>query len=294
MATRSAIGPGDYTLGTAQTGNVATDVLDRGSARGPAALVITSTVGATPTVTAAIEGSASGSAWYAVPYALVATPSTWVLRGGVNLGSFGRPRTPRRPLSSARRVWDITRRPRMAGRGPAPDPVRIRHDQPVRGDWQTPDAIGWQHGKVPPCPSEVGPATRRAWTTWFASWVAAFWTPEDVPGLRMLALIYDAVERGGFTRAPELRMWMDTSRHHAEGPAGPPLAATRRAHEGEVREPAAAPCHVREGALRPAGRRVRRRATVGMVGSSVSSIPTSASLAASRRDELMFDRAPGA
>ena len=98
----------------------------------------------------------------------------------------------------------------MAGRGPAPDPVRVRHDRPVRGDWRTPDAIGWQHGKVPACPMDVEPATRRAWKTWFGSWIAAFWTPEDVPGLRMLALIYDAVEQGDFTRAPELRMWMDT------------------------------------------------------------------------------------
>jgi hypothetical protein len=86
----------------------------------------------------------------------------------------------------------------------------MRHDMPVRGDWKAADAIGWRYGKVPPCPADVEPATRRAWKTWFGSWIAAFWTPEDVPGLRMLALIYDAVEGGDFTRAPELRMWMDT------------------------------------------------------------------------------------
>ena len=149
----------------------------------------------------------------------------------------------------------------MAGRGPAPDPVRVRHDKPVRGDWKAADAIGWRYGKVPPCPADVEPATRRAWKTWFGSWFAAFWTPEDVPGLRLLALIHDAVERGDFTRAPELRLWMDTYGITPEGPAGPPLAAARRAHDGEAREPAAAPCHVREGALRPAGRCVTRRAT---------------------------------
>ena len=98
----------------------------------------------------------------------------------------------------------------MAGRGPAPDPLRFRHDKPVRGDWHAADAVGWQYGKIPPCPADVEPATRGAWKTWFGSWVAAFWTPEDVPGLRMLARIYDSVERGNYQRAPELRLWMDT------------------------------------------------------------------------------------
>ena len=63
---------------------------------------------------------------------------------------------------------------------------------------------------MPPCPADVEPATRRAWKTWFGSWVAAFWTPEDVPGLRMVAQIYDSVERGNYQRASELRLWMDT------------------------------------------------------------------------------------
>ena len=79
MATVYSLGPGTYALGAAQTGNVSSDVLDRGSDRGTAALVITSAVGATPTVTAAIVGSVDGTDYFSVPYAIVATPSTWVV-----------------------------------------------------------------------------------------------------------------------------------------------------------------------------------------------------------------------
>ena len=66
------------TLSTAQTGNAdSTNTADRGANVGqPAAVVITTTVGATPTVTVNIQGSVDGTAFYNVPYALVATPET--------------------------------------------------------------------------------------------------------------------------------------------------------------------------------------------------------------------------
>jgi hypothetical protein len=126
----------------------------------------------------------------------------------------------------------------MAGRGPAPDPLRFRHDKPARGDWHAADAVGWQHGKVPPCPADVEPATRRAWKTWFGSWVAAFWTPEDVPGLRMVARIYDSVERGNYQRAPELRLWMDT---YGLTPKGQQDRRWRPPDEPKVAKPASLP-----------------------------------------------------
>ena len=65
-------------LSSAQTGNAdSTNTYDRGfNRRGPAALVITTTVGATPTVTVNIQGSVDGAAFYNVGYALVATPNT--------------------------------------------------------------------------------------------------------------------------------------------------------------------------------------------------------------------------
>ena len=65
-------------LSTAQTGNGdSTNTANRASGIGaPAAVVITSTVGATPTVTVNIQGSVDGTNFYNVPYALVATPET--------------------------------------------------------------------------------------------------------------------------------------------------------------------------------------------------------------------------
>jgi hypothetical protein len=53
-------------------------------------------------------------------------------------------------------------------------------------------------------------ASFNAWDTWMKSWVAAHWTPTDLPGLRQLIRLYDQVERGEFVRATELRLGMDT------------------------------------------------------------------------------------
>lgn len=67
-------------LSDAQTGNAdSTNTLDRGSQRGPGAVVVTSTIGATPTVTVNIQGSVDGTNFYNIPYALVATPATFVV-----------------------------------------------------------------------------------------------------------------------------------------------------------------------------------------------------------------------
>lgn len=70
--------PNAANLSTAQTGNGAsTNVADRGSRSGqPALLTITTTIGATPTCTYAIEASADNVNWWAAPYADVATPET--------------------------------------------------------------------------------------------------------------------------------------------------------------------------------------------------------------------------
>lgn len=65
-------------LSTNQTGNGAsTNVADRGVASvGPALLTIVATVGATPTVTIDVQGSADLVDWWDVPYADIATPTT--------------------------------------------------------------------------------------------------------------------------------------------------------------------------------------------------------------------------
>lgn len=94
--------------------------------------------------------------------------------------------------------------------GPPPKPVRRDRTEPSRGEWRELEQVGWQHGDVPELPDGLLGATRTAWETWMGSWVAAHWTPTDVPGLRQLIRIYDQVERGEFQRANELRLQMDT------------------------------------------------------------------------------------
>lgn len=81
MATVGALGgtglPNAANLSTAQTGDgVSTNVVDRGGSVGPALLTLVTTVGATPTVTVAIEGSADGSTFFPVAYAAAGTPET--------------------------------------------------------------------------------------------------------------------------------------------------------------------------------------------------------------------------
>lgn len=77
MATVSISSGGSATLGTAQTGNTdSTNTIDRGFGRGAGAIVVTSTIGATPTVKLDIQGSVDGVNFYNVGYSLVATPET--------------------------------------------------------------------------------------------------------------------------------------------------------------------------------------------------------------------------
>lgn len=67
-------------LQTAQTGNAdsTNTILDLDFSR-PAAIRILSAIGATPTVTVNIQGSVDGTNWFNIPYALVGTPSTFVV-----------------------------------------------------------------------------------------------------------------------------------------------------------------------------------------------------------------------
>ncbi|WP_406420900.1 hypothetical protein [Streptomyces sp. NBC_00842] len=82
MAVQTALGgdrfPNSARISAAQSGNGAsTHVVDRGAAtERPALLTITTTVGATPTCTYLIEGSADGQVWWPAPYADPATPET--------------------------------------------------------------------------------------------------------------------------------------------------------------------------------------------------------------------------
>lgn len=98
----------------------------------------------------------------------------------------------------------------MAGRGPAPKTSRRnKADVPIRGEWQPVPGIGWQHGPVPKPPNGLLKASRDAWSVWMGSWFAAHWTPEDLPGLETVILLFDQVRRGEYPRVSELRLHMD-------------------------------------------------------------------------------------
>src|SRR5439155_10503728 len=100
----------------------------------------------------------------------------------------------------------------MAGRGRVPkDPAnRQRRNLPARGEWHCAPGIGWPDAALPDPPDGLMPASKAAWQAWMTSWIAAHWTPADMPGLRQVIRLYDQVERGAFQRASELRLSMDT------------------------------------------------------------------------------------
>ena len=81
LALKKSTYPETANLSTAQTGNGAsTNIADRGAnVDCPTLLKITTTVGGTPTVTVAIEGSADGTNFFNVPYVTSAAPTTVVV-----------------------------------------------------------------------------------------------------------------------------------------------------------------------------------------------------------------------
>jgi hypothetical protein len=91
----------------------------------------------------------------------------------------------------------------VSTQGPAPKPSRRRRNVPARGEWHSSAGIGWQHGSIPDPPDGLREPTLKAWRAWFSAWYAANWIPEDVPNLRLIAMMYDAIERGVSIRAAD-------------------------------------------------------------------------------------------
>jgi len=92
--------------------------------------------------------------------------------------------------------------------GPPPKVDRVRRAAPVRGEYRPASGAAWSHGPVPELPEGLTPASIEAWRVWFVSWPSSFWTAGDLPALRQMIRLYDQVERGGFVRAGELRLWL--------------------------------------------------------------------------------------
>jgi hypothetical protein len=77
--------------------------------------------------------------------------------------------------------------------GSKPQPVGKSNQRETVFKWNIAEHEGWQHGKVPPCPKGLSAHGQKAWRTWMNAWWACFYTPDDLPGLELLALLYDKV-----------------------------------------------------------------------------------------------------
>jgi hypothetical protein len=71
-------GTGDSNICTTSSPQYPSGHPENIQAPGGGLIVITSTIGATPTVTVNIQGQVGNGAWANLEYALVATPTTWV------------------------------------------------------------------------------------------------------------------------------------------------------------------------------------------------------------------------
>lgn len=78
MAIVDAWGDAAVALSTSQTGNgdSTNTAFRKVRASSGGAVIVTSVIGATPTVTVNIQGSVDGTNFFNIPYALVATPET--------------------------------------------------------------------------------------------------------------------------------------------------------------------------------------------------------------------------
>lgn len=60
-----------------------------------------------------------------------------------------------------------------------------------RAEWHYAAGVGWQHGPIPKAPAGLSAEGRKAWAAWMRSWWAGFYVPEDLPGLELLARLFD-------------------------------------------------------------------------------------------------------
>lgn len=131
----------------------------------------------------------------------------------------------------------------MAGRGRTPKPQAERRTRavPQRGEWQPTAGVGWQHGAVPDPPEGLCAESREAWTVWMRSWFASHWTPDDLPGLRILIQLHDQVQRA-----------FDDPFIESEGPKGGTIYVKRPNPITELRQ------HADNYGITPRGQQDRR------------------------------------
>ena len=82
-------------------------------------------------------------------------------------------------------------------RGPKPKPegAKVTRHAPAH-PFKHAQEGGWQHGRRPSPPRGLTDAGKKAWQTWLGSWWAAFYRPEDLPGLELTVTMFDKAMRG--------------------------------------------------------------------------------------------------
>ena len=82
-----------------------------------------------------------------------------------------------------------------AGRKPGPPGSATDRNKRAH-PWKQPAGVGWQYGRKPNPPAGLTEAGKKAWRTWFGSWWAGFWSPDDLPGLELTVRKFDMVLMG--------------------------------------------------------------------------------------------------
>ena len=122
--------------------------------------------------------------------------------------------------------------------GTKPKPPGTAHPRGHRThEWTHAERKGWQHGDLPRCPTGLTKPAKDAWRIWFSSWWASFWTPDDVPTLRIVVCLLDESERGEYQNLPKLIQLMDrygiTPKGRQDLRWAPPKGEAYTDHEAE-------------------------------------------------------------
>ena len=99
----------------------------------------------------------------------------------------------------------------MPGPPPKPPEQRRRRIVPAGGEWVDLPTVALPPApKLPPClDGKWSPEVLRDWKSWWSDPAAGMWGPTDVAQVEVLLLLSDAVWKGKWSLANEVRLWTD-------------------------------------------------------------------------------------
>lgn len=104
--------------------------------------------------------------------------------------------------------------------GPTPKETRRRRNPPASGEWKPSPGNGWQHGAIPEPPDGLLTVSKETWKLWFQGWWASHWTPNDLPGLGVVIVHFDAVKRSNPAKANDVTALVRLMDTYGITPAG--------------------------------------------------------------------------